>query len=298
MSPETGRAAEIEAVLQEQRTRLVQLDMLTGEDQGDSSGALRARRQAQQLRRDIAGEEEELARVRRGEPYVPQSDDIVRDRIVRAYGELGNPNELVSLVRLRAKLDNVPRRQVDRLLKEMRREGAIGLDPDPNRKALPPAAHEAAILLGNDEMHFIYIRALGRSVQRSDAEMQYNRRGEPLFVQREGETPERAAARYRREWAQSPAGKREAARAALRPRVEALAERIRNMDRPEDIAAAIEAEDLPSDALKALADEVDVDLVGFSRTGGRRQINTKAERIAALSELLAQETRKGRGGFR
>lgn len=78
----------------------------------------------------------------------------------------------------------------------------------------------------------------------------------------------------------------------MRPRVEALADRIRRMDNAEDITAAIEAGQLPTEALKLLAEEVDVDPAAVGRVGGRRQ------RIALLAELLAQEVRKGPGGFR
>lgn len=118
---------------------------------------------------------------------------------------------------------------------------------------------------------------------------EYNRRGEPIFARREGETPEQAAERYRREHAESPAGRREAAQAALRPRIEALASRILGMDRAEDISAAIEAEGLPLGALGALADEVSVGLAGAT---------TRTGRIAMLADQLARETRKGPGAFR
>ncbi len=116
-----------------------------------------------------------------------------------------------------------------------------------------------------------------------------NRRGQPEFVRREGETPDEAAARFRREYAESPAGQREAARAAMRPRVEALADRIRFMDSAEGIVAAIKADGLPSDAVRALAEEVGVGLIGSG---------SKADRIATLARLLATDNGKSRGGVR
>jgi hypothetical protein len=82
----------------------------------------------------------------------------VEDRVLATYDELAElPGDLVSLARLRGKLVDVSRADLDRVLKAMDRARIIQLDPDPNRKALPPEAREAAINIGGEDKHLLTI---------------------------------------------------------------------------------------------------------------------------------------------
>lgn len=81
---------------------------------------------------------------------------VIRADIARVYQELAErPNALVSLVRLRAKLPGVSHEELSTILKQMDRERLIQLSPDPNRKALPREARQAAVRLGGGDQHFI-----------------------------------------------------------------------------------------------------------------------------------------------
>ncbi|MBB2948131.1 DNA-binding MarR family transcriptional regulator [Actinoplanes lutulentus] len=84
--------------------------------------------------------------------------DGVEERIREAYSGLAKQGgDLVSLAALRAKLTDVPRAELDRILHEMDRRREIHLDPDPNRKALTDRAKEAAIAIGGEDKHLISI---------------------------------------------------------------------------------------------------------------------------------------------
>jgi len=86
----------------------------------------------------------------------PRQD--VEGQVLTAYTALAKQHgDLVSLVRLRKQLASVDRSVLDRTLKVMDRSRIIQLEPDPNRKALPPAAHEAAIRIGGEDKHFITV---------------------------------------------------------------------------------------------------------------------------------------------
>lgn len=78
------------------------------------------------------------------------------DRVEQAYQDLaGKPGDTISLVRLRDKLGDVPRSELDAKLREMDRARKIQLDPDPNRMRLTEQAKAAAIQLGGQDMHLI-----------------------------------------------------------------------------------------------------------------------------------------------
>jgi len=82
----------------------------------------------------------------------------VEDQVLAIYGELAKrPGDLVSLARLRGKLAEVRRDDLDKALKAMDRQRIIQLEPDPNRKALPAEAHEAAIRIGGEDKHLLTI---------------------------------------------------------------------------------------------------------------------------------------------
>ncbi|MBB5868727.1 hypothetical protein F4553_002106 [Allocatelliglobosispora scoriae] len=90
---------------------------------------------------------------------VPAIDDRApEDRVLDAYSKLAKrPGDLVSLVHLRDSLADISKADLDRVLKAMDRQRTIQLEPDPNRKALPPEAHEAAISIGGEDKHLITI---------------------------------------------------------------------------------------------------------------------------------------------
>ena len=121
----------------------------------------------------------------------------------------------------------------------------------------------------------------------------------PYLGIKEGETGEQAAARFRAEYEASPRGIAEAKRNAQRPRVEALAQRIRRLSDERDIIAAIEGDKLPVSLMGMLADEFNIDLGGSPATGGGTASKTRAQRLARISSALAGANRRGNlGGIR
>lgn len=89
-------------------------------------------------------------------PPVPTAPGNLDQRVLAAYDSLASsPNGLVSLVRLRDRLSDVSREDLDRTLKVMDRSRVIQLSPDPNQKALPPEARRDALRLGGSDQHFI-----------------------------------------------------------------------------------------------------------------------------------------------
>jgi len=84
-------------------------------------------------------------------------DDRVLSAIRSLSGERDQGMNLVSLVRLRDRLSDVDRDDLDRTLKTMDRARVIQLSPDPNRKALPPEARRDALRLGGGDQHFVSI---------------------------------------------------------------------------------------------------------------------------------------------
>lgn len=80
-------------------------------------------------------------------------------RIRVAYRELvREPRGWVALVDLRPKL-GASAQEVDIVLKELSRAGAVHLVPEDNRKVLTPADHEAAIRIGGEDNHLLSIEA-------------------------------------------------------------------------------------------------------------------------------------------
>ncbi len=86
------------------------------------------------------------------------TDEEIESEVLATYERLaGRRSDLVSLVKLRGNLLGIRRQSLDRVLKAMDRRRVIHLDPDSNRKALPPEAHEAAISIGGEDKHFISV---------------------------------------------------------------------------------------------------------------------------------------------
>ena len=84
---------------------------------------------------------------------------MIKDQVLQAFSELSsNPNELVSLVRLRARLPHVLHDELSEALKELDRERAIQLEPEPNQKILTPEIRAAGVLLGGKNNLFMSVR--------------------------------------------------------------------------------------------------------------------------------------------
>jgi len=120
------------------------------------------------LRTAISEKRRELTRLREGggggdvAPKGSRTPGAIRGDVMQAYAALSaEPGGLVSLVKLRDKLKHLDRAELDAVLKQMDRERIIQLSPDPNQKALPAAAREAAVMLGGSQQHFISARGGG-----------------------------------------------------------------------------------------------------------------------------------------
>jgi hypothetical protein len=84
------------------------------------------------------------------------------DRIRQAYQELavtGPGGGWLMLSRLRDHLADIPRPELDRALTDLyTTDRAVSLEPEPNQKTLTPAARQAAIRLGGEDLHLLMIR--------------------------------------------------------------------------------------------------------------------------------------------
>ncbi|GAA2211956.1 hypothetical protein GCM10009850_074170 [Nonomuraea monospora] len=79
-------------------------------------------------------------------------------RVRGAYAELArSPGTWVGLAGLRALLADVPRAQVDETLTRMERLPDVNLVPESNQKTLTPADREAAVLIGGQRKHLLWI---------------------------------------------------------------------------------------------------------------------------------------------
>jgi hypothetical protein len=90
------------------------------------------------------------------------SRDSVEDRVRSALDTLiardgGRPETLISLVRLRDELDDLPRSDLDEALLRLDRGRVVQLEPDPHRIALSDRAKAAAIPLGGEDMHLVTV---------------------------------------------------------------------------------------------------------------------------------------------
>lgn len=91
-----------------------------------------------------------------GEPAVlgDAVEATVRDAYVRLAARSGG---WVDLVRLRAALAEVPRRDLDAALTGMHRTPGVSLIPEENQKALTDADRAAAVTIGAEDKHMIAI---------------------------------------------------------------------------------------------------------------------------------------------
>jgi hypothetical protein len=82
------------------------------------------------------------------------------DAIRGAYQSLrAEPGAWVSLTRLRARLADIARADLDTALLEMVLEPGVMLDPEFNQKTLTPADRAAALRMGGENCHVL---AIGR----------------------------------------------------------------------------------------------------------------------------------------
>jgi hypothetical protein len=86
------------------------------------------------------------------------SDGDVQNRVRSAYRMLADePGSLVSLVRLRAELTDVPRRVLDAALVEFDHQPGISLVPQEDQKLLTDEDRAAAVRIGVKDNHLIAI---------------------------------------------------------------------------------------------------------------------------------------------
>ncbi|UBU09856.1 hypothetical protein [Nonomuraea gerenzanensis] len=87
----------------------------------------------------------------------PAAGDL-ESRVRGAYAELAaSPGTWVGLAGLREQLADVPRAQVDETLTRMERLPDVNLVPESNQKTLTPADREAAVLIGGQRKHLLWI---------------------------------------------------------------------------------------------------------------------------------------------
>ncbi|GLW09922.1 hypothetical protein Misp01_50510 [Microtetraspora sp. NBRC 13810] len=92
-------------------------------------------------------------------PVAPVVSEVdVESRIRAAYAELAErPADWVSLTKLRPRLGDVPKAEVDEALLLMNRRADVNIVPESNQKTLTAADREAAVTIGDQEKHFIAI---------------------------------------------------------------------------------------------------------------------------------------------
>jgi len=82
----------------------------------------------------------------------------LESRIRAAYAELAPRGDAwVSLTRLRPLLGDVPKAEVDTVLVRMERLSDVDLVPESNQKTLTPQDREAAVVIGNQDKHLLWI---------------------------------------------------------------------------------------------------------------------------------------------
>jgi len=101
-----------------------------------------------------------LAEIFHPEPAGTASGDL-ESRIRAAYAELSaERGTWVSLTPLRRMLADVPRERVDETLARMERLPDVNLVPESNQKTLTPEDREAAVIIGEQDKHLLWIGEL------------------------------------------------------------------------------------------------------------------------------------------
>lgn len=92
------------------------------------------------------------------EPDARQADPDIEVRVRKAYAELADkPGAWVSLTRLRPLLADVPRDVLDDVLRRMNRLPDVTLIPETNQKGLTDLDREAAVTVGDQDKHLLWI---------------------------------------------------------------------------------------------------------------------------------------------
>ncbi|MFI6175512.1 hypothetical protein ACIA8R_08245 [Nonomuraea sp. NPDC051191] len=135
-------------------------DLQTGTipPQTGSSGAV-ARALLEWLPRFMRRTDQRLSEIFQPEPDAPAAGP--ESRIRAAYAELAaQPGAWVSLTRLRRLLTGMPKAAVDEALVLMERLPDVNLVPESNQKTLTPEDREAAVIIGGQDKHLLWIGEL------------------------------------------------------------------------------------------------------------------------------------------
>ncbi|MFI6073814.1 hypothetical protein ACIA5C_19795 [Actinoplanes sp. NPDC051343] len=80
------------------------------------------------------------------------------DRIRDVYTDLaGSEGRWIDLTEVRARLDGLPREEVDAALRDLIRDDRVRLEPEPFGHRIGPAEREAAIHIGGEDRHKLWI---------------------------------------------------------------------------------------------------------------------------------------------
>ena len=91
-------------------------------------------------------------------PAKSTPDGNLKSRVRSAYGRLADePGSLVTLVRLRAELTDIPRRDLDAALVEFDHQRGVSLVPQEDQKLLTDEDRAAAVRIGVKDNHLIAI---------------------------------------------------------------------------------------------------------------------------------------------
>lgn len=92
------------------------------------------------------------------EPVKPVAEAGIAERVIEAYRALAaKPGAWVSLRRLRPALNDVGREDLDATLRTLYTRPGITLIPEENQKSLTPDDRAAAVSIGNQDKHLIYV---------------------------------------------------------------------------------------------------------------------------------------------
>jgi len=102
-------------------------------------------------------ENKPLAHIFGHEPAKP-AEPVTDTTIAALYRQLAEKQgDWVRLADLRTRLNGGSRADVDRVLRTMSKAGQAHLAPDPDRKSLTAADHEAAIRIGGEDNHLLVV---------------------------------------------------------------------------------------------------------------------------------------------
>jgi hypothetical protein len=106
-------------------------------------------------------EDKEPSDVKPAVPSVKSTlDGDLQSRVRSAYGRLADePGSLVRLVRLRAELADIPRRDLDAVLVEFDHQRGVSLVPQEDQKLLTDEDRAAAVRIGVKDNHLIAIES-------------------------------------------------------------------------------------------------------------------------------------------